>query len=116
MSCNCMIPIKNNYDIEIIQGDYASFDFILTDQNDVALSNVKSVIFTCKRLATQIELTKIDDTQYGLLIDGNTTQAFEAGNYSYDITVKFKNNQFKTAIYDGVLTILKKENVVNESS
>lgn len=117
MSCGCMVELKDDYDIELVQGDYGSFLYNITDQNDEPLDNVESVIFTCSRLKTQIELSSISRSQFALVLDSSLTSEFSACTCTYDITVTFKSAQTPiTVIHNGGLTILKKENKLNGSS
>lgn len=116
MGCDCMVELKDDYDIELVQGDYGSFLYNITDQNDEPLDNVESVIFTCPRLKTQIELLSISRSQFALMLDSSLTSGFNACTCTYDITVKFKTAQTSiTVIHNGGLTILKKENKLNGS-
>ena len=32
MGCGCMVELKDDYDIELVQGDYGSFLYNITDQ------------------------------------------------------------------------------------
>lgn len=116
MACGCATRDSENYNISVIQGDYSSFLFILTDQKDDAIANVKSVIFTCAQLNLQQELTAVSDREFTLVFNGTLTQTLTVGSFSYDVTVQFKDEEYKTAIYNGVLTVLKKENGINENS
>lgn len=114
MGCDCMFKLKDNFDIELVQGDYASFLYDITDQNDEPLNNVDAVIFTCARLKTQITLTSISNTRFLLALDSVLTSGFSACTCTYDITIKFKNAQTPiTVIHNAYFTILKKENKLN---
>ena len=115
MSCDCMIKLRDDYDIELIQGDYASFVYDITDQNDEPLNNIEAVIFTCSRLKTQITLSPINDARFALIFDSSLTSGFSACTCTYDITIKFKSIQTPiTVIHDGGFTIFKKENKLND--
>ena len=117
MRCNCMFELSDDYDIELVQGDYSSFLYDITDQNDEPLDNVDAVIFTCSRLKTQITLLAINRSQFALILDSSLTSGFSACTCTYDITVKFKTAQTPiTAIRSGGLTILKKENKLNDGN
>lgn len=114
MGCDCMLKLKDNFDIELVQGDYASFLYDICDTNDEPLDNVESVIFTCSRLKTQITLTPMSNTRFLLTLDSALTSGFSACTCTYDITIKFKSEQTPiTVIYNAYLTILKKENKLN---
>lgn len=117
MGCDCMVELRDDYDIELVQGDYGSFLYNITDQNDEPLADVDVVIFTCSRLKTQITLTPITNTQFSLTMDSVLTSGFSACACTYDITIKFKSTQTPiTVIHNAGLTILKKENKLNGDS
>ena len=114
MGCDCMFKLKDNFDIELVQGDYGSFLYVITDTNNAPLNDIDAVIFTCTRLKTQITLTSMSNTQFLLTLDSALTSGFSACTCTYDITIKFKNVQTPiTVIYNAYLTILKKENKLN---
>lgn len=114
MGCECMVEIKDNFDIELVQGDYGSFLYDITDANNEPLNNVDAVIFTCARLKMQITLTSISNIQFLLALDSVLTSGFSACTCTYDITIKFKSTQTPvTVIHNACLTILKKENKLN---
>lgn len=114
MGCDCMFKLKDNFDIELVQGDYASFLYDITDANDEPLNAVDTVIFTCARLKTQITLTSMSNTQFLLTLDSALTNGFSACTCTYDITIKFKNTQSPiTVVHNAYFTILKKENKLN---
>ena len=114
MGCDCMFKLKDNFDIELVQGDYASFLYDITDANDEPLNGVDAVIFTCARLKTQITLTSISNTRFLLTLDSALTSRFSACTCTYDITIKFKSAQTPiTVVHNAYFTILKKENKLN---
>lgn len=112
MDCSCMIKMCN-YDIELIQGDYSSFLYTITDNNDEPLNNINKVIFSCKRLKSTIELIKITNSDFALIFSSDITSTFSSCVTTYDITIMFKNEQTPiTVVYDATLTILRKENKI----
>ena len=114
MGCDCMLKLKDNFDIELVQGDYASFLYDITDANDEPLNDIDAVIFTCARLKTQITLTSISNTQFLLTLDSALTSRFSACTCTYDITIKFESAQTPiTVVHNAYFTILKKENKLN---
>lgn len=111
MNCDCMMQMRDNYDIELVQGDYGSFLYNITDSNDAPLTNIKQVIFTCARLKTQIELAQILPSQFTLIMNSDLTSKFTACTCTYDITIIFTTSQTPlTVIHNAGFTILKKEN------
>lgn len=117
MGCDCMVELRDDFDIELVQGDYGSFIYNITDQNDEPLTDVDVVIFTCARLKTQINLTSITSTQFSLTMDSNLTSRFTPCTSTYDITILFKGTQSPvTLIHNANITILKKENKLNVNS
>lgn len=114
MGCDCMFKLKDDFDIELVQGDYGSFLYDITDTNNGPLDNIDAVIFTCTRLKTQITLTSMSNTQFLLTLDSSLTSGFSACTCTYDITIKFKSTQSPiTVVHNAYLTILKKENKLN---
>lgn len=114
MGCDCMFKLKDDFDIELVQGDYGSFLYDITDTNDEPLNGVDAVIFTCARLKTQITLTPMSNTQFLLTLNSVLTSGFSACTCTYDITIKFKGTQSPiTVVHNAYLTILKKENKLN---
>lgn len=112
MTCNLDV---NDYSIELIQGDYGSYVYHITNSDGTKLENVKSVIFTCARLKLQKTLVDIGESNYVLTLDSATTQAFSPYTHTYDITILFNDEATPyTVIYNANFTVLKKENVVNE--
>ena len=113
MFCNANIE---DYTIQIIQGDYLSCIYTITDQNGKALTNVKNVIFTCKRLNLQIILKSIDASNFELILDSAITSTLQACTTTYDITIQFNDESTPhTVIFDSEIIVLKKENVVNDA-
>lgn len=116
MSCDCMFELKNDYSIELVQGDYGSFLYIITDKDDNALDNIDDVVFTCSRLKLQQSLIAISRMEFALTFDASTTSKFNACTCTYDVTIIFKGNQSPyTVIHDANFTILKKENKLNDT-
>lgn len=112
MNCNFDVT---DYSIELIQGDYGSYVYHITNSDGTMLENVNSVIFTCARLKIQKTLADIGESNYALTIDSVVTQAFSSYTHTYDITILFNDDQTPyTVIHDADFIILKKENVVNE--
>lgn len=112
MSCGFDII---DYSIELVQGDYLSCLYDITDQNGLPLDNVKSIVFTCNRLKVQRELKRLDATTFELDMASEMTSQFSACTCSYDITVLFNNSETPhTIIHNADFTILKKENKLDE--
>lgn len=117
MGCDCMTELKDDFAIELVQGDYGSFLYNITDTNNEPLNDVDAVIFTCARLKTQINLTPITRAQFSLAMDSSLTSQFTPCTSTYDITILFKGTQSPvTLIYNAGITILKKENKLNVDS
>lgn len=110
MNCECG-TLKDDYSIELVQGDHGSYLYHITNVDGSMLENVKNVIFTCSRLKLQETLTDIGDSNYSLILASETTQAFNACTCTYDITILFNDDATPyTVIRSANLTILKKEN------
>lgn len=117
MDCGCSINVNDNYDIQLIQGDYGSYLYIITNQDNSPLENVESVVFTCSRLKQQIALVSTSQSEFALALDSDLTSTFSPCTCTYDITVLFKGEATPiTVIHNANLTILKKENKLNGNS
>lgn len=114
MICNCNL-IDDDYSLEIIQGDYASVVFTITDEFDDKVENIDKVVFTCHRLNIQQTLDALSDTEFMLVFNGETTAQWPTyTGITYDITLELKGSTTPlTLVHDASLTILKKENTVN---
>lgn len=114
MGCDCMVGCKDDFDIELVQGDYGSFVFHITDENANELQNLDKIIFTSNRLKLQIELEKQTNTDFLLIIDNEVTLNIGACTATYDITAIFKGNATPyTVIHNAKFVILKKENALS---
>lgn len=112
MSCNFDVV---DYSITIVQGDYVSCLYTITDANELPLNDIKEVIFTCNRLKLQKTLEQIDSTNFELSIDSETTSLLAVCNCTYDITVTFNSEETPiTLIHNANLSVLQKENKLNE--
>lgn len=115
MNCGCVISEVDDFTITFVQGDYASFLFELTDQNDEPLTDVKNVIFSSKQLKLSKTLTKVSDTIYALTFESAETAAMTPVKCTYDLTVEFSTNASPvTLVYKARLIVLKKENAIDE--
>lgn len=113
---NCMIDVVDN-SIEIVQGDYLSCAFTITDEEGNALQNVKEVLFSSTFLNFQKELDKTSDSEFVLNVDSTTTSQFNVGTCTYDLTITFNDEVSPiTVIYNAKFVVLKKENTINVSS
>lgn len=111
MICKCELPTTNDYSITLVQGDYGSYLFNITNSDGTALDNVNSVIFTCSRLKVQESLSQFADNVFSLILNSELTKTFTPCTCSYDITIKFNDDATPyTVIRSASLTILKKEN------
>lgn len=114
MGCNCMTELKDDYSIELIQGDYGSFLFNITDETGAPLQKLSKIVFTSNRLKLQIELEKQSDTEFLLIIDDEVTLNSGPCITTYDITAIFEGDATPyTVIYNAKLVILKKENALS---
>lgn len=117
MNCDCMMQMRDDYNIELVQGDYGSFLYNITDSENEPLVNIEQVVFTCARLKTQIELTQLSPVDFALTMNSDLTSKFTACTCTYDITLIFKGTQTPvTVIHNAGFTILKKENKLNGDS
>lgn len=115
MNCGCVISEVDDFAITFVQGDYASFLFELTDQNDDPLTDVENVVFSSKQLKLSKTLTKVSDTTYALTFESAETAAMTPVKCTYDLTVEFSTNASPvTLVYKARLIVLKKENAIDE--
>ena len=113
MDCNCLTNVAN-YDIELIQGDYGSYLYVITNQDGTPLKDVENVVFTCSRLKQQLNLSVLSETEFSLTLDSELTSTFSACTCTYDITILFKGEQTPiTVVHNATFVILKKENKLN---
>lgn len=107
----CMMNVID-FDIQLVQGDYASFPFkIFEGQN----TDIKDVYFTSKRLGIQHALIE-DSANPGtwvLMLKPSTTSKLPVCTTTFDITCTFNDNGSPlTVIHNANVTILKKENAL----
>lgn len=116
MICGCNILNSDEYGIELVQGDYFSAIFTITDEFGEPVKNVEHVVFTCERLELQYNLTAISDKEYILTIDGSITSKFATfSGMTYDLTLQLKGSDTPlTLIHDANFTVLKKTNKLQE--
>ena len=114
MICNCNV-LLDDYSLEIVQGDYLSVVYTLTDEYGNNLDDIKQVVFTCEQLGLQQVLTKLSPTEFWLQYDGTTTANWSTFlGATYDITLELVGNATPlTLVHDASFTILKKENKLN---
>jgi hypothetical protein len=96
--------------ITIVKGD--SLHLNLTFENlDTEL--IGHVYFSSRNIITKEFIYDQDEENYRLEILTTESQGFEAGRFSYDITVYLVDEGVKTVIRKGAFVILTKDNVVN---
>ena len=114
MGCDCLTNFVDSYDIELIQGDYGSFVFHITDENGNPLQNLSEIVFTSKRLNLEVKLEQLSDTDFLLAIESAMTSNVGACNATYDITAIFDGHATPyTVIYNAKFIILKKDNTLS---
>lgn len=115
MNCGCVISEVDDFELLLIQGDYASFLFELTDQNDEPLTDIENVIFSSKQLKLSKTLTKVSETTYALIFENAETSVMTPVKCTYDLTVEFSINASPvTVVYKAKFIVLKKENAIDE--
>lgn len=117
MICNCN-KLTDDYSIEVIQGDYASVVFTITDEFDDKIDDIKQVVFTCKRLGIEQVLQPLSDVEFMLVFSGDTTMQWPTyTGITYDITLELKGSTTPlTLVHDASLSVLKKENPLNDDN
>ena len=101
-----------DFDIKLVQGDYASFPFKIFEGKN---TDIKDVYFTSKRLGIQKAL--IEDIEnpgtWVLILEPSITSKLPACTTTFDITCTFNDNGTPlTVIHNANVTILKKENAL----
>jgi hypothetical protein len=96
--------------ITIVKGD--SLHLNLTFEN-LDLSLVSHVYFSSRNIITKEFIYDEDEENYRLEILAAESADFEAGRFSYDITVYFIDDGVKTVQRKGPFVILTKDNTVN---
>lgn len=113
MNCECMIQ-SNDYSIEIVQGDFFSCLYDITNQDGSQIMGIDKVLFSSKYLNIVKELQSIDSMTYQLELTSEETAAMKVGNNAtYDITITFNTDETPvTVVYEAQLSVLKKENTI----
>ena len=92
-----------------IQGD--TIKKTLRFKNLDSSTDTFQVWFTCKSLQQKVQLTYVENTDWLLQIDAETSKNFRIGEFYFDITIVNDNEQ-ETVIYNGVVTVLNKINTL----
>ena len=95
--------------ILIIQGD--TYETLITFQNLPSCDSIENVYFTCARLGVNKECEGIPGNAKQWLLSLDTSD-LTPGCYNYDLTIKFVSDKRLTAIHNGDLKILAKENAI----
>lgn len=109
MSCN-----NNNLSITIIKGD--------TCQKNVTIKTGKlriidSVYFSSEKLGFSQKLRYDEDIgKYIFYLSPQETSEMNTYYGDFDITIKFSDNDIRTALYRGYIEVLEKTNVVDYGS
>jgi len=102
--------VNDETTITIVKGD--SLHLNLTFEN-LDLSLVSHVYFSSRNIITKEFIYDEDEENYRLEILAAESADFEAGRFSYDITVYFIDDGVKTVQRKGPFVILTKDNTVN---
>lgn len=114
MNYSCALNEKN-YKIVLVQGDYGSYLYNITNVDGSEIENIASAIFTCSKLGIQKELEKLNNKSFSLVLEPRATKTFTPCECTYDITIKIgSGDKLYTIIRSAVFTVLEKENPLNE--
>lgn len=116
MTCTCINEqIIDDYDIQIIQGDYSTFVYELLNENDTEIEQINNVIFSCPSLNLNKYLTKLNASEYLLAFFESDTKVISSGTYDYNLIVEFdeKIQSPITAVYRSKITILQRKAITN---
>ena len=106
-----MVIAQGNDQINIIKGD--SYEKTIEFTN-IDISLIENVFFSCKELNLQKKLDLVNEQYYSLTFSSEETQNFESTSGSYDLTVFFKDKKIKTVIYQSIIKINPKNNMVTD--
>lgn len=113
MNYSCALNEKN-YGITLVQGDYGSYLYNITNLDGSEIEDISTAIFTCSKLGVQKELTKLNNTSFSLELSPSITKDFMPCECTYDITIKIgAGDKLYTIIRSAVFTVLEKENPLN---
>lgn len=104
--------------LEIIQGDTFCANIVFkTDGQEIDHSVIDNIYFTSKDLNIQKVLI-YDDIQdkWQLFLSSQETSIFKVGVFTFDLTIKWLDNEIKTPVYQSSVRICKKNNEVNYGS
>lgn len=105
-----MAEFLNECNISVIQGDVLELYFII---ENIDKEQIEQVFFTCNEKGIQVELEYSEDEQgYALRLESADTSELEVGLSSYDLTLKFADEGYFTAVYEGIFDVLPKKNKV----
>lgn len=115
MNCECYLNLDRAYEISLVQADYASILYTITNDNDEAIENIETVIFSSKKLKVEKTLEKLNDIEWLLSFTGDETAQFKTfSGMTYDLTITMKGETTPvTIIYEANIVVKKKENALN---
>lgn len=100
--------------IRIIQGDTYQLNVSITDNSEM-VSNIASVYLSCKGLNITQELEYNSElNKYIFSLFPEETIRLTPGNYDYDLTILFEDDNVYTTLYRAEFIVLPKVNEVNE--
>lgn len=104
MACNN----KNNGTISCVAGDVLEVYFTL---ENIDAEQIEEVIFSCSERSLEVSCHFIDDEGgYAMRLDSVETALLTSGISDYDLTVKFVDGNYFTAMYNNAFQILPKGN------
>lgn len=114
-NCECYLNLDKAYEISLVQSDYASILYTITNDNDEAIENIETVIFSSKKLKVEKTLEKLNDTEWLLSFTGDETTQFKTfSGMTYDLTITMKGETTPvTIVYEASIVVKKKENALN---
>lgn len=103
-----MTDFSKSNNLLLIAGDilevYFSFE-------NIDVSSIEEVIFICaeKQIEATLEYSSTEQA-YALRLESEDTADIEPGIASYDLTIKFADGNYFTAVYENALNVLPKNN------
>lgn len=106
--------VIGNKVIKIIQGDTYQMNISITDNSEV-VRNIASVYVSCKGLDLTQELEYSNElNKYIFALYPEETIRLTPGNYDYDVTILFEDDNVYTTIYRAEFIVLPKVNDIDE--
>lgn len=107
-----MIDFSKENGITVIAGDILEVYFLLENIDN---EQVENVIFSCADKGIEVVCAYSEEEKgFCLRLESEDTAALECGLVTYDLTIKYPDGNYFTAVYENALNVLPKRNKVSE--